>query len=105
MEYIGEEGNNQEVPDCDVVNTHDPNHLKKYHTRLDTFKSWQKRVPSKVELARAGFFYLKYSDRVQCAWCGLQLHNWVGGDIPMEEHVRWNQRRRKDCEFVKMCYE
>ncbi|KAI8521997.1 Protein DETOXIFICATION 47, chloroplastic [Branchiostoma belcheri] len=65
--------------------------------RLSTYFDWPSDVPvSPEDLARQGFFYLGYRDRVECAFCGGVLHQWEAGDDPFIEH----QRHYPHCPFV-----
>lgn len=71
-------------------------YMRRMHSernRLLSFKAWP-NLP--LELARAGFYYLNNSDRVQCAFCENVLHNWDVTDKPLDEHKRHFPR----CRFV-----
>ena len=41
------------------------------------------------ELAKAGFYYIGPGDRVRCAFCKVNLHNWKEGDDVYEEHDKY----------------
>ena len=72
--------------------------LKDEAVRLSTFHDWPERAKHIVEpsdLARAGMFYTGQADRVECAFCGGYLRNWVQGDDPAVEH----RRHFPDCSF------
>lgn len=57
--------------------------------RLQTFQNWPGDAPVRpADLARAGFFYLRYGDTVQCFCCAGILRYWVQGDTPLGEHER-----------------
>jgi hypothetical protein len=72
-------------------------------SRLETFRTWPSGGATAAslvdpgDLARAGLFYTGLGDRVQCAYCGGVLRNWVRGDSPMDEH----RRHYPDCPFVR----
>ncbi|XP_031548636.1 death-associated inhibitor of apoptosis 2-like [Actinia tenebrosa] len=65
--------------------------------RLETFNQWPKESPVKpIDLVKAGFYYTGPEDRVSCFSCDLQLHGWVEGDNPFEEH----KRLKPNCIFI-----
>ncbi|XP_065142375.1 baculoviral IAP repeat-containing protein 7 [Paramisgurnus dabryanus] len=65
--------------------------------RLQTFQNWPRDAPVRpADLARAGFFYLRYGDTVQCFCCNGILRYWVQGDTPMSEH----KKHFPTCRFV-----
>ena len=71
-------------------------YMRRMHSeknRLLSFKAWP-NLP--LELAKAGFYYMNSSDRVQCAFCENVLHNWEVMDKPLDEHKRHFPR----CRFV-----
>uniref|UniRef100_H3B1U1 RING-type E3 ubiquitin transferase n=1 Tax=Latimeria chalumnae TaxID=7897 RepID=H3B1U1_LATCH len=71
--------------------------MKREDNRLKTFQSWPRDSPvSAAELAKAGFFFLGPSDRVQCFCCRGILTEWVLGDRPLQEH----RKHFPNCEFV-----
>ncbi|XP_051947914.1 baculoviral IAP repeat-containing protein 7-like isoform X1 [Xyrauchen texanus] len=71
--------------------------MRSEEERLQTFPNWSSDAPvSPAELARAGFFYLGYSDTVQCFCCDGILRHWVDGDTPLGEH----ERHFPTCGFV-----
>jgi len=47
-------------------------------------------------MAAAGFYYLRRDDIVRCAFCGVEVGNWVVGDDPKEDHKKWAPR----CAFI-----
>ncbi|XP_055308585.1 death-associated inhibitor of apoptosis 1-like, partial [Sitodiplosis mosellana] len=56
--------------------------------RLRSFKDWPKALKQKPEqMADAGFFYTKMSDRVICFSCGGALKEWEDNDDPWEQHA------------------
>lgn len=65
--------------------------------RLKTFHNWQIDFISSETLARNGFFYLGWSDAVQCAFCGVEIIHWIEGDDVEQEHQRFSP----DCLFIK----
>ncbi|XP_059479745.1 baculoviral IAP repeat-containing protein 1e-like isoform X2 [Neocloeon triangulifer] len=58
-------------------------------------KDWEFVTP--VDMAKAGFYYMGSKDKVRCHFCNLEVHAWEEGDVPLEEHKRWNL----DCPFLK----
>ncbi|XP_061188567.1 E3 ubiquitin-protein ligase XIAP-like [Saccostrea echinata] len=78
------------------------NNNSRYTDRLNTFTNWPSQISQRpYELAAAGFFYSGRGDRVQCSFCGGQLHQWERSDVPFHEHLRWFP----DCPFVKQCFQ
>lgn len=57
------------------------------NNRLDSFRgsSLAQQVPAE-RLARAGFYYTGYADRVCCFSCEKTVENWCRGDTPLERH-------------------
>jgi len=73
-------------------------HLRNYSFRRRTFHDWPKRdVVSACSLARAGFYYTGFDDRVRCAFCKREFYDWQPGDVPTEEH----RRGVRLCHFVR----
>lgn len=64
-----------------------------FASRYATFQNWPKylRGPSKTDLARAGFIYTQYGDRVTCFCCGMTLSEWEPVDDAYREHLRWSR--------------
>ncbi|XP_055959450.1 baculoviral IAP repeat-containing protein 2 isoform X2 [Patella vulgata] len=60
-------------------------------TRVATFANWPRRspIPSKEQIAEAGFYYLGREDAVQCFFCAGVLKSWKDDDIPWKEHAKW----------------
>lgn len=56
------------------------------------------RGPSKTDLARTGFIYTQYGDRVTCFCCGMTLCEWEPVDDAYREHLRWSRY----CHFAQM---
>ncbi|XP_062577389.1 death-associated inhibitor of apoptosis 2-like isoform X2 [Saccostrea cucullata] len=70
-----------------VLQTSDVN---SYIDRLSTFTDWPRQMSQQPEeLAAAGFVYTGVGDRVQCSFCGLQLHKWEPNETAFHEHLRW----------------
>lgn len=58
-----------------------------YSARVRTFLTWPKTSQQKPEdLASSGFYYLGNSDRVQCFYCGVGIHEWQPTDNVWMEH-------------------
>ncbi|CAH1251199.1 BIRC3 [Branchiostoma lanceolatum] len=66
-----------------------PRDLTKAADRLSTFFDWPPSAQVRAELlAKQGFYYLGTGDKVECAFCGGQLHQWELCDDPETEHSR-----------------
>ena len=69
---------------------------KPYETftvRTATFKDWPlHHFINPSHLVKAGFYYTRFSDIVQCYECGVRLRNFELDDIPMLEHSRWSPK-------------
>ncbi|XP_067945605.1 baculoviral IAP repeat-containing protein 7-B-like [Watersipora subatra] len=54
------------------------------------FKHWpiERRIKAN-DCAKEGFYYTGVADRVQCAFCGGVLKNWIDGDTPVDLHERF----------------
>ncbi|XP_071759487.1 E3 ubiquitin-protein ligase XIAP [Centroberyx gerrardi] len=64
-------------------------HMTSEDARLQTFSSWPSAAPVRPrDLAQAGLFYLRESDRVQCFCCGGMLGGWEAGDTAWGEHSK-----------------
>ncbi|KAI8521998.1 hypothetical protein Bbelb_017520 [Branchiostoma belcheri] len=75
-----------------------PRDLNAEQHRLHTFSDWPTECPvMPEELARQGFFYLGYRDRVECAFCGGVLHRWEQGDDPRRKH----ESQMPQCPFIR----
>lgn len=73
--------------------------MRSERKRLDSFSNprrWPVDFIDARELARAGFFYLQNSDRVQCPFCLGIVSSWEPGDRPLQEH----QRHYRRCRFI-----
>ena len=70
-----------------------------YENRIKTFKTWPKQmIPDKYALAKCGFIYEGYADKVKCAFCGVGLRDWEQTDDPWVEHYTWSPH----CSYLKM---
>ncbi|XP_055308860.1 death-associated inhibitor of apoptosis 1-like [Sitodiplosis mosellana] len=68
-------------------------------SRFLTFYDWPKQLKQKPkQLAEAGFFYIKLSDRVICFSCGGGIHAWEDEDDPWEQHGIYYGR----CEYLRL---
>ena len=77
----------------------DASMYKYYENRLRSFDAWSKQLnPDKYDLAKAGFYYTGYSDRVVCFRCRIRLKDWARDDVAAIEHEKWSP----DCEYVRM---
>lgn len=65
--------------------------------RRKTFDAWPVEFVSKDELAKAGFFYLRTRDLVQCFFCKGIIGYWECGDRPFTEH----EKHFPSCPFVQ----
>lgn len=67
--------------------------------RLQTFVNWPvPEIVSPESLARAGFYFLKQSDKTKCAFCDGVVGSWEMGDDPDREH----KRHFPNCSFVQL---
>lgn len=67
--------------------------------RLQTFINWPiPQVVTPESLARAGFYFLKQSDKTKCAFCDGVVGSWEIGDDPDREH----KRHFPACPFVQL---
>ncbi|XP_046558126.1 baculoviral IAP repeat-containing protein 3-like [Haliotis rubra] len=72
--------------------------MKYERNRRETFKTWPAWSCQRPEcLAKAGFYYTKISDRVQCPFCFGVLKKWETWDEPMSEH----RRHFPHCKFIQ----
>ena len=61
--------------------------------RYGTFESWPlSHFIKPYDLAKAGFVYTGYSDKVECVKCKIVLKKFEIDDIPMLEHTRWSPK-------------
>lgn len=69
-----------------------------YDGRLASFDTWSSQIiPDKYQLAKAGFFYSGFGDKVVCFSCDLKLFSWNKTDEPWIEHYK----NSPDCLFLK----
>ncbi|XP_068217348.1 baculoviral IAP repeat-containing protein 7-like isoform X2 [Palaemon carinicauda] len=64
--------------------------------RRQTFSNWPVAYIDPDELAKAGFFYLRTEDHVQCAFCQGIVGYWDEGDKPEIEH----HKHFPNCPFI-----
>ena len=73
--------------------------MEYYETRLKTFDTYPKQMlPDKIQLARAGLYYIGKSDVCQCFRCHVKLSAWERDDDAIKEHYKWSP----ECEYIKM---
>lgn len=61
-----------------------------FSSRCETFRDWPRHRSKPEALARAGFFYLRDSDRVKCFTCNIEIIQWRPEFIPLLEHLYWS---------------
>lgn len=71
----------------------DPNNIS---YRINSFENWKGAV-SAQQLASAGFWFTGDNDVVVCKDCNIQINDWVVGDDPWLEHIKYSH----DCDIVK----
>nr|CAB3225565.1 baculoviral IAP repeat-containing protein 7-A [Phallusia mammillata] len=84
-------------------------HMRNVDSRFETFdQRWPShRINStKMEIAKAGFFFLGERDRAKCWYCNGGLQNWDSNDEPWTEHAKWFPGcafvlRHKGVDFVR----
>ncbi|XP_076818324.1 E3 ubiquitin-protein ligase XIAP-like isoform X2 [Clavelina lepadiformis] len=65
--------------------------------RLSTFIKFPQKSPvNPSNLAKVGFYYTGYKDRVKCFSCGLCVEHWTLGD-----DVKSSRWHRNDCQMMK----
>jgi hypothetical protein len=62
-----------------------------------TFKYWRVPFMDVNQLAAAEFFFTNRGDLVRCAFCEMEVGQWVEGDDAFKDH----QRCSPSCAFVK----
>jgi hypothetical protein len=89
---IPEENWDGPINDSQMINCED---------RLKSFTNWHKYStnPTPTDLAKSGFSYCNFGDKVQCFWCGIILKKWLQTDDPWCEHKKWSP----NCPFIKLC--
>lgn len=61
-------------------------------SRVRTFVGFRSAFVNPTDLARSGFYWTREADIVQCFECGVAVGMWEPGDVPDQEHIRWNAR-------------
>lgn len=80
-----------------AVSTPNPDYEKE-ENRVKSFKLLPKDFPvSRDQCAKAGLFFLRKPDVMQCFKCTAIVRNWVNGDIAVEKH----REVSPDCKFLK----
>ena len=74
--------------------------LKSEVDRRKTFKYWRVPFMDVNQLAAAGFFFTNRGDVVRCAFCEVEVGQWVEGDDAFKDHQRWSP----SCAFVKKLF-
>ncbi|XP_052812106.1 uncharacterized protein LOC128239484 isoform X1 [Mya arenaria] len=65
-------------------------------TRLGSYSSWGRQLPTPFALTSAGFFFTGEDDLVRCYECGIGLKDFSEGDDPLREHAQHAPR----CRFI-----
>jgi len=65
--------------------------------RFATFESWPLDFLSPQRMSKCGFFYTRRGDIVKCAYCGVEIGDWLIDDDPWNEHFKHSP----SCSFVK----
>ncbi|XP_076818309.1 E3 ubiquitin-protein ligase XIAP-like isoform X2 [Clavelina lepadiformis] len=66
--------------------------------RLSTFIKFPQETPvNPSNLAKVGFYYTGYKDRVKCFSCGLCVEDWTLGDDVKSSRWHWN-----DCQMMRL---
>ena len=71
--------------------------MRRESVRIESFVGWPIPFLSFAKLARAGFFYNGTGDKVQCAFCNIQISGWQFGHDPFKIHKAQN----RECHYVK----
>ena len=70
-----------------------------YEDRLASFDTWSKQIsPDGFQLAKAGFYYTGFGDKIACFSCDIKLCHWEKADNPWIEHCE----KSPNCLFVKL---
>ncbi|XP_039264623.2 baculoviral IAP repeat-containing protein 7-like [Styela clava] len=73
---------NRDAPGQSCVYILSGNHENEGY-RIATFAKYPENIPVlPIHLARAGFYYTGFRDRVKCFSCGITVENWMIGDDP-----------------------
>lgn len=71
----------------------------RFEDRLSTYKAWPRQMKqNKHDLAKAGFFYTKEGDTVECFVCGVSVSQWKATDFSVFEHRKWSP----NCAYLKL---
>ena len=69
------------------------------YSREQSYGNWPDQIVQKPSnLARNGFFYTNFGDRVTCFYCDTTLKQWNSSDDIETEHLKWEP----NCLFAKM---
>jgi hypothetical protein len=71
--------------------------MKSQADRRKTYEEWHVPFMDKNHLAAAGFYFTNWGDVVRCAFCGVDVCYWIGGDNVFKDH----QRLSPSCGFIK----
>lgn len=104
LNYIREyDGNHKSTNQCDL--TQDVRNDTRQDTqfnfnaemeRLKTFEKWPVSFINPSDMVAAGFYYTNVGDRVRCAFCGVEIGQWIPSDIPLYEHKKFSPT----CNFI-----
>ncbi|XP_068107282.1 E3 ubiquitin-protein ligase XIAP isoform X2 [Hyperolius riggenbachi] len=84
------------VPDA-ACNMDVDNDYSEESCRMDTFANFPSSCPvSAPALARAGFYYTKVQDRVECFSCKAVVEGWQHGDTAIGKH----RKISPNCKFI-----
>lgn len=67
--------------------------------RLDSFHSWTYSEIDTKLLARYGFYYIGFRDIVQCAFCRIQISDW----LPEDDIVKRHRLFSNNCCLISKC--
>lgn len=94
---------NKQQPKQEVTETDNPKqceinkNMKSEKDRLLTYVDWPNPGIDPKELAKAGFYSIRYEDAVRCAFCQVEICRWEEGDNAMSDHQRWSNT----CPFIR----
>ena len=74
-----------------------PNVGERYETYTTKWRKSESSFVTPKRLAEAGFIWTGYRDHAQCVFCHGVIGEWVKGDIPILEHLRFYPQ----CPFVR----
>ncbi|BFY98343.1 hypothetical protein BsWGS_01381 [Bradybaena similaris] len=93
---------------CNVMNKLNVKYIVKYPqfqdeaTRIKTYITWPRMLTSVFpaeKMAKCGFFYTGFNDKVTCFACGVGLYNWPSDAVPIEQHLKASPH----CMFLSEC--